>query len=350
MTGRGFSGHQRVAAYRSLARSMRHNEPPLTILERMVRHASDDGRHPKRPAARAFQIWHQRVRSGQSLGRAMRGWVPIEHSMLVEAGERSDTVSEALTFCAFMEESFSQIRASMVRALSYPVFLLAMFCALLWMLGVMVLPSYMHMRPVDEWEGPAQYLPGFFDFVIGGGLSWSVAVLAGLFVAFWFSRSRWTGPLRDACEWMPPYAVYRMFQGTSFLIAFSALLRSGVSMDNALLLMRTHSNPWLRRKNDAIRRNLRIGHSLAESIWRADRHFPDLEVNRELRSILEVADFGNELDQLVTDWVNRTVEKFEGMGKLFQQMGVLVIGGTLGFVVIAMMDLVRQNQFSTGLF
>ena len=348
---RRFQGQRRVYAYRWLARAMAQNLALDVVLGNLAMFASDDGKNPGNPAAVAYTSWSNRTRAGTTLGKAMRGWAPPSHVMMIEAGEEAQNVSRALEICGYLEESEIRMKQAIRGAIAYPAVLGVMLIALIYMCATQVIPQFEFLVPMERWTGLAAMLPVVFDFVLGWGVA-SMGVGAALLAfGLGFGLARWVGRLRDMCDGLMVFREYRVFQGTLFLVGLTQLIRSRIALDVAMDLLGRHAMPWLRYKVDKISRRLRQGLPLPEAIWAADPDFPDRNLNREFRMVMSLGrGFEEEVERMATLWVDGTVERFDKFGSTMRSLMVGLNGLVLGFMVAAMAQLSRQAVSSMGSF
>ena len=348
---RRFQGERRVYAYRWLSRALAQSLSLDVVLNNLAMFASDDGNHPGNPAAMAFTSWGDRARAGATLGRAMRGWVPPSHAMMIEAGEAAQNVSRALEICGYLEESEMRMKRAIRGAIAYPAVLGVMLIALIYMCATHVIPQFEFLVPMERWTGLAAMLPMVFDFVLGWGLTLAGVGAALLAFGLGFGLARWVGRLRDTCDRFIVFREYRVFQGTLFLVGLTQLMRSRIALDVAMDLLGRHAMPWLSYKVDKINRRLRQGLSLPEAMWAADPDFPDRGLNREFRMVMSLGrGFEEEVERMATLWVDGTVERFDKFGATMRSLMVALNGLVLGFMVAAMAQLSRQAVSTMGAY
>ena len=69
------------------------------------------------------------------------------------------------------------------------------------------------------------------------------------------------------------------------------MLRAKVSMDDALVLLQEGQTPWVRSRLHMVKTELLAGRSAGDAFWYADRHFPSIEINRELRIVFSFTSY-----------------------------------------------------------
>ena len=89
---------------------------------------------------------------------------------------------------------------------------------------------------------------------------WAVIVAVGILVAiFAVSLPYWIGPGRVQLDKFPPWSWYRIAQGSSFLLALSALMRAQVPITRALEILEERGSPWWSQRVVACRAEVMRG-------------------------------------------------------------------------------------------
>ena len=306
----------------------------------MHQHASDDGKSPRRVRAQALADWSVGLASGHTFADSVALWVPPSHRMLLEAGERAKALGNALEVCAWLEESASSMRAAVYAALLGPFAVVAMVLAVYIYFGLEVFPQLEFIVPQSEWPGVASLMPGIMDFILTGPL---VLCFLG-FIVFgivmvWIVLPRWTSRWRTYFEWWLPFRLYRMFVSSFLLIGLTGLLRANVLIDDAIVLLQHGQPPWVRSRLHMIKNELLRGRSPGDAFWYADRHFPSIEINRELRIVFSFAKYDDVIYNLARRWVTETVERIRGLAGLLRFMAQAVNGMMMVMLVFSLMQI-----------
>ena len=338
-----FSGEQRINSYRWLARVMDHGRPLVDSVQLLYSHASDDGAHPTRVRAQALASWSREISTGKTFADAVSDWVPASHRMLLEAGERAKTLPNSLEVCAWLEENSSIMRRTMVGALASPLGLLLFVLGIYAYFGLNVFPEFGHIVPQEEWRGVAAYMPGIMTFILEGGLLTTfLAFVAFCFFMFLIVLPRWTSRARSYFEWWMPFRYYRMFSSCFFLIGLTGLLRAKVSIDDALVLLQNGQPPWVRSRLQLIKNELLSGRDPGDAFWLADRQFPSIDINRELRIVFTFKAYDDIIYNMARRWVVHSVEQIEALSRRLRLLGQAVNGIMMAMLVFSLMQISSQ--------
>ena len=342
-----FQGPRRILAYRWLAQALRRHATPVDALMLMWKHATDDGASPNRISAMVFSDWRSRLLAGESLGQALEPWVPPQHVCLLQSGESAsanpDSLPNALEVCAWQEQVIAQLRKQLILSIVPPCGIFGMVIALYYYFSVSVIPEFEALVPSSEWQGVAGYLPTVMYFLLEGPLTYTFVTLVVLIaILVLFVLPNWTSPMRVRFEPLLPFKLYRIFAGTSFLLGLSGLLQAKLNLPSAFLLLQRGATPWFRSRLARILTRVRAGDDLGDAIWNADKYFPDIELNRQLRMVFSFPDFVSIIDELARDWV---VTAEGGIAKLSAAIkGFVVIsnGSLIGLLVLSLLQIVGQ--------
>ena len=307
-----------------------------SALEIAYDHLSSDGKQPGAPGVRAVAHVAMRMRRGRSFGQAWEGWVSAEHLLLFQAVDRGYPVSRAVSSAVLIEENKRKMRVEVLGAVRQLVQYVLLAGVLLAVIAYVLVPSYGEMVDVEEWTGIPAHLVTLSRFVTG---PWALVVIASMLgvsgLVMW-SFPRWTGRVRDALGAIEPWRTYRMVAGASFLLAFSGLLGTQSNLQTLLRSLMGPSSRWVSLKIEGILREAQKGKDLGDAMWTADPNWPDREINRELRVVIKQDDQDVAVVQLVTGWVDQSVEKVQLLAKRVRLAGVVVLGGLIGFTYYAM--------------
>ena len=339
-----FGGKERLRIYRKLARFLKNNVSLTSALDTLWLHSSKDGKKPSMPAALAIDAWRKQVANGKSLGVAVRGWVPENDRIVLEAGEGN--LVEALNNACLLYESQKQIKGALIAGVSYPIFLILIAMGFLVMFGLQVIPQFEQVLPRDKWSGVGWQMAVMSDFV----RSYLIPSVAGavLFIgAVIWSMPRWTGPLRVRAERFPPYSIYRLVAGSGFLLSMAALIRSGVKTTAALRLLQRDATPWYAERIGKTLAFVNNGLSLGDALQKTGLNFPDEDTVQDLRAYSSLEGFDEMLMKLGEENLDDTVKLIQNQTAILKNVGIVVLGGVFAWIAIGIFSL--QQQITSNL-
>ncbi len=333
------SKKQRFRIYRKLQGMMEMNEPLPTALDRLWRNVSEDGQKPNRPAALAVQQWLERSRQGKELADMLDGWIPQRELMLLRAGEESGNVAKAIGSIMSVDEAAEKMRRAIMSAVTYPVFIFLLMSGIMWMFGVNLIEPMRKNAPPAVFA-KMQGIAAVSDFVRHSGFL-TLCLIGGFVALIIFSLPRWKGKLRARFDMFPPYAWYRVWQGSAFLLSMSALLSAQVPLRKCFEILLVNAKPWLAERLESARQEILRGRNLGEALRVQGLNFPDPQLARDLEILSERSDIARTLEILVRDWLEEQTRALNGQAALVRTVGMGLVGG---FIAWAMMSIVSISQ------
>ena len=326
-----FGRTQRVRLYRQLERLLRNGVPLHRALEALYNRASRDGKKKDHPEAIAIDTFNRIYKSGKSFGTALSGWVPYQEQMLIEAGELSGDLSRALKDVVEVSQGTSRIKGALVGGLAYPMVLLFTTLAMVYMFGVQIIPPFAEISPTETWEGGAAQMAWLARSVE----TWTLPVLGVIFAAitlYMSTVSVWKGRGRVIVDRFPPWSMYRMWQGSGFMLSLSALIRAGVPVPEALRRIRRNANPYLVERIDLTLRHINSGANLGEALMRAKCGFPDQEIIQDLRIYASLSNFEDALEMIAKEWIEEGVARVQAQSKTLNNLMLFFLAGVIGWL------------------
>ena len=324
---------ERVVAFHELATLL---ESGVSLSDAV--HAQASGSHHPEIAA-AFQSIARALLRGQSLGEALRGSgleVPHYVHHLVEAGELSGRLAEALRQAVAQMQYDERMASEMRSALLYPAILIASGFAAVLLVFVFVIPQFSNL--LEE----AEALPLLAEVVLRTGVwfnenAWLFAgalAAALVFAAALSRRPAVRQHARDALAALPVLGDWLGEVDTAkWASVMSAMLTSRVSLMDALGL--ASRGVRLSRRRQMLEQaigDVRGGASLSAA----------LEKRRALSptgyNLLRVGEQSGQLAQmlraLATLYEENGTRRMKRFLTLIEPLAVLLIGAFLGVIMI----------------
>jgi type II secretory pathway component PulF len=328
----------RVRVWRKLAHLIKDG---ISLIEslRLIRKTMSE----KSPGYAALSAWIKGIENGRDLGESVKDWVQAEEYMLVVSGESSGTLPNAMMSIVKGMKAKAQIRSAIVGGLAYPVFLIILAFAFLWILGYKLVPAFtsaVHMDDV-EWFGFAKVVIGLSAFVQNWLTTLGIAIVA-IAIFFFISLPIWNSSLRTQLDRYAPYAVYRILQGATWLIGMSALIQSGVRIEAALELTARSATPWAKARILATLRGLRAGRLFGEALQETGYEFPSRDVVSDIVVYSGHSGMEDALRKIGDEWLEESVLHIQRMMGILFTASLLFVGSTVLLTVLGVMDLQQQ--------
>jgi type II secretory pathway component PulF len=337
---------KRMSSCRKLASLLRNNFTLMDALGRIERIESKGGTKPDEPFAIVFREWQKNLERGQSFSEATRGWVPMNETLLLTLGDVSK-LSIALENIGRVVEGSEKIKRSMLSAVTYPMFLLALTFGIIIMVGLYLVPPLAQAAGTDIiWRGTAASLVWLSDFA---GRYWYAFVLgfAAAALAIWASLPAWSGRLRAAFDRLPPWNMYKIQISAGWLMSLSAMVAAGGTIPVALRMLADNSNKYLRDILEASLRHIANGDNLGVALQNSGRDFPSEEIIGDLAIYSDMNGFDENLMKIANDYLDESVRKMEAISNALNSFGILLVSVIIGWVVFGTFQM--QDQITAAL-
>ncbi|MFO7765856.1 MAG: type II secretion system inner membrane protein GspF [Pelovirga sp.] len=285
-----------------------------------------------------------------ALGVHTQVFQPLYVSM-VQVGEASGTLDKVLMQLAdFMDEQ-SRFNSQLKAAMTYPLLMLLVGSAVLIFLMTFVVPKITRM--LEDLEQalplPTRLLMGFTDFLT---YYWWVLLIGIALIAWamrrysltargrlWFDRKKFDWPL------IGPLSLHKAT--ARFARTTATLLHSGVPLLTTLeIVERLLGNNFLQQAVAEVREKVTEGAGLAKPL-KDTGAFPPM-----LAQMTAVGERSGELEGLlfrVADIYEHQVQtRLNGLMALLEPLMILVMGGIVGFIVLAVLLPIFQASQGMG--
>lgn len=340
------SNKVRLKLYRKLASLMANRFSLMDALDLLYNGASDNGKKPYEPMAIAIVSWMKILQNGLSFADALKGWAPGRERLMLSTGDVSNLESALLNLIKVTEGSTKMIRP-IVGAIAYPSFLMMMSVLILYAIGVYMVPPMQEAAPSVRWTGIAADLVGISEWI---QKYWVIAfaALPAVMIAIYLTIGVWIGKVRVIFDRFPPWSLYKIFIGISWLLAMAALIKGGTPVSSAMAALRRDANPYLRERIDKALRYINNGDNLGQALYKTELEFPDREIISDLAVYSELDNFEEAIDNLANEWLDESVYVIEQRASILNMIALLAIGGIIAWAVMGVFDMQDQITSTMG--
>ncbi|MBO5284529.1 MAG: type II secretion system F family protein [Alphaproteobacteria bacterium] len=341
----GMAGKARLKVYKKLASLLRNRFSLMNALDIMYGSITDNGKKTGEPMAIAIASWGKALQNGYAFSDALKGWAPSRERLMLSVGDMSDLESALLNLIRVAEGTDKMLKP-IIGAIAYPSFLLLMSVLVIWAIGAYMVPPMEDAAPNARWTGSAKDLVGVSHWIKE---NWLVAFLffPVLFTVIYATIGIWTGPTRRAIDDCPPWSLYKMFMGITWLLSLSALIKGGVPISVALASLRKDSNRYLQERIDRAMDFIKNGDNLGEALSKSKMNFPDKEIVADLRIYAELDNFEEALDKLANDWLDESAEAVEAKASILNMVAMFAISGIIAWAVFGVFEM--QDQITSAM-
>jgi type II secretory pathway component PulF len=339
-----FGSQQRQRLYIKLAQLLR-NGVSLDIALQQLERISKRGK--SKVMGNLYGRWRRQMANGKNFGACVAPYVPSAEAMLIETGANSGKLIDSLTNAADAIEQQSKVKKAIITATAYPGVLVGMLIAAMVLSAYQVIPTFEEILPVEQWEGVSYYVAISAGFIRKYGVILTAVSLMTIFVVS-FSMPRWTGRTRVFFDGFAPWSLYKMWQGSSFLLAISSLMAAGVKLDeNSLARIARKADPYLNERVRAIRKSISAGENLGDALYKSGYKFPDEEIIDDLQIYARLRGFDQNLIRITRVWVDSLVERVNTTMKVVNTIILMLIAVVIGCLISAFYGVFQQLQSQT---
>lgn len=341
-----FSNKTRLKLYRKIASLMKNRFSLMDALDMLHDGASNGGKNPSEPLAIAIASWGRSLNNGMTFSDALKGWAPDRERLMLSVGDVSDLESALMNLIKVTEGSTKMIRP-IVGAITYPAFLTMMSVLIIYAIGVYMVPPMIDAAPTVVWRGMARDLVDLSAWIKDNWLI-AFASLPVTMAVIYFTIGIWTGKVRAFFDNIPPWSLYKVFTGISWLLALSALVKGGTPISTALRALRRDASRYLKERIDKTLVYVNNGDNLGQALAKTGLDFPDREIIGDLKIYSELDNFEEALDKLANDWLEESVYMIEEKAGVLNMAALLSIGGVIAWAVMGTFEMQDQITSSMG--
>ena len=337
------SSTDRTNLFRKLIAGIDLGIPLSILMEGLRENFSDGGRNT--PTGVALKIWHMGIQNGLNLGEAMSGTVPeyvsqVIRSSAAHTGEYVESMRSLLN----TSDSQSKILGEITAALTYPMVLIFVTLAAYGFFAKFVVVRFTLIIPREDIYGMPNFVANLGEFIadyslyLGSGFVFFVIVVL-------LSLKRWTGTLRSKFDaYLPPWNLYRIRYGASFLSSISILVENGIKMSDALEIQSGFyvTHPWMFERVSAAMHQMQSGHNLGEALWNTGHGFPDKDIIQDLRFYANMPNFEKNIKAIVENWLSGAVDLTRRNAGRLRAAGFLVTAWGISMLILSIFGLQQQ--------
>lgn len=329
----------RIEIYDMLELLLHNRVKLIAALREIYKAESKDGKRKKDVKAVMLYECVQSLENGRTLSDALERWVPDQEVQLIRAGERSGDLEGALRDATRLIEAKRQIIGAVVGGGLYPLFLLGMVVILLHQIANKMVPQFARILTPDQWTGPAAVLRLIADLVTNYGGTALIVLFAFIAWVFWSLPNMAKSPIRKYLDHIPPWSIYRMLHGSTFLLNTAVMLRAGIRVQEVLIMMSKGGSPWLRLRIQAALRGINQGQNLGMALHRAGHNFPDTRAVQFLRILSDQDGFDEKLSNFSERWLVKSVAGIQAASRIILFGGIVFAGGLILLILAGVMSI-----------
>jgi type IV pilus assembly protein PilC len=290
------------------------------------------------------------VEAGSSLADAMGRRPQIFDNLfraMVRSGESSGRLDDALNRIAFQLEKLDALKREIRSAVMYPAFVFSAAILIMLAVVIFIVPVFANAfkeavadQPGESADLPSltQFMIGFSDFLKGYWFIWVPGTIAALVGFFQWKKTDAGRATWDRIKLRLPIHIGDIVRKSAvarWSRTFAGAVASGVPLLEAIKLTgQTAGNSQVEAAMEEVYASVKSGGTLAHPIEKADV-FPPM-----VSHMVSVGEESGQLEAMLTkiaDFYETEVDtKVKTLTSLIEPAMIVVVGGMVGFIVIAM--------------
>lgn len=336
----------RLNFYREFAALLNAGMSKTDAIDLTHKVASHEGKKKGEAVAIIAKDVHLRMQNGSSFSAAIKPWIPLDDSMVIEATENSSNFADQLEeYCGTLEKK-KAIKGTIFGGIIYPIFLFLLIYGMLIYFGSNVVPEIGKLLAPEKWTGPAAALRFMGNFAESYALPTAGSIIAFISIIV-FLLPRWAGAGRTFADKLPIFSTYRMYTGVSFMMSISALINGGLPAVQAVERLRTMGTPYVRHRMEIIRRHMLNGYDFGTALDKSGTGWPDPKLNLSIKVFSQTQDLSSQLSRLAKDWLDNAQKSMDVKMGLFRNIALFAVFGVIITVVGGMYSL--QDQIAQSI-
>lgn len=282
------------------------------------------------------------IANGTNFGVALSPFIPTAEILMIETGANTGRLTDSLNNTVSMMQQQQKLKRAITGSLSYPVVLFFMLIMALYLVSTQIIPIFTQVLPIEKWKGLSLSVANIAVFIQHNGI-YMLMSLVVVFVVISWSLANWTGKSRLIVENIFPWNIYRLWQGSAFLLAISSLMSAGVKLDEvSLARIARKSSPYLRQRVTAIQHQMMAGMNLGEAMSRTGYQFPDVDIVDDILIYAKLRSFDQSLFRITQRWIDDLIIGISGLMKGINTLMLFLVATVIGALIISFYDLFQM--------
>ena len=345
-----FDARTRERCWKKLARQLRHTH---LSLEHCFRILQERAKKEKNPTHLIYGRIVQSLLNGDTIGKALSRYATPEEVMLIDSGQTGGeaTLSEGFEKAADLLEKTRKIKGMILKEVAYPILLFCGVIGFLFTVSNLLVPQMALLSDPQKWTGSAWLLYKLSSFITSWYGAAAALLLMGGILLVWFSFKHWTGMGRSFADKIPPWSVYRILAGVSWLYATAILLQTRVKL--VVILQRAiespDTSPYLRSCLRPVYRFTMQGLSLGDALCSTPARWPAPILADDLRTYAALPGFNEQLGKIAEEMMEESMERIQRGASLLGVFSILLIILTIIFLVLGVFSIQQHVTQGIGL-
>lgn len=269
---------------------------------------------------------------GSNIGKSLQNYVPKNEALVIMANNTN--VSQGFVYARSLLNQTTKLNKAFKNALMMPAIQLTLVYVFFYYLFTSLLPTFTTGMSSGENSDftPLQnltlFLTNYFNWWY---YELGVVILLMVYGVFWLIPNYARRKRLDA---IPPFSIYKLVSGISFLYTLNALLMSKMAMANALRIIEVNANPYISYRMNGFIRALKDKGGLGNALVSTKFNFPNKEIVDEIAMINKTGgSIDGSLESLIETLSVDGLEMVERQAKVLNTVAMGFLAGVLVFTI-----------------
>lgn len=336
----------RLRFYRTMARqtdNTKRGVKPVLVLQSLIRNEEIGG---KRTAlSKLYRHIKSRLELGKRLGEVLQEFAPSAETSQIYASEVAGRISQGFIMASEVAKQQTVFKKVFKEALFTPMINLSMAVGIMVLFFQTLVPAMGGSLNPDNVSLLSEVLINIApDFVYYLSI---VGVIVAVLVAWTiWALPNYNGTLRVKLENIPPFSMYRIMTGCSFLYAYTALTKS-IAQNQALITIRQFATPYLKLRINKIL--AQTDRSIGEALLHLKMNFPDKEVINEIAMASEQGVLVEAMPEIVDNLSIDGLELIKLQAGIAKTFATVLMVGSILLLIVGIFTFMNDLQASAGM-
>ncbi len=285
--------------------------------------------------------WLKSMAMGRPFVQALAPWAPGWEMLLLRTGGTSQ-ISQMFKHVAELSSNIIKLKSGLVSAVRYPAFALLMLFGLMYVFAYYVIPSLSTFLSPEKWPPVTKSLYEFTTFFTSNIVWILLGIAFSIMMILRSMTDLRAGFARSILNRIPPWSIYKQFNGSIFLLSLASLLRSENSIGQSLDTIRSGSSPYVASLIIVMQAKLQAGRSAGEAI-QSELFDKETQINLEVYADSDKLEEG--IQVLAQEQLETQIVKLGLAAKILGNAILLLV---VGFIAWNYMGLIALQSAMAG--
>ena len=291
-----FDQKKRMQLYRVLNKTTDEKRRGLKVLNVL-----DSLKKQEKKNSSMFKLyshWIKQLNNGMRFSEAIKNYVPAAEAMLISANEKSGKISDGFKMALELAKQKKEFTKIIITALTLQIILFVLSILILSYFCISIIPVLANSIPIAKMSSRSLAVVSMSsNFYVWMPIFLLICFTVAL-ATIWALPNYKSG-LRKFLDQIPPFSIYRILVGVSFLNTLSALTKAKLKQNDALLEMKRFAQPYLVYRINKYLIAINNGKSLGQALISTKLDFPDEYVIKELAMYAESGNIDDAMQEVI---------------------------------------------------